>query len=86
MSKKYRTKIGAETGSVVDAIQFNGDFDELEKFVGGDAGSVGDHWVVAAPHGALHLDRGDWVVRKAGGVFIACTPFIFGELYGPVKP
>lgn len=58
----------------LEAIQFNGDFAELEKFVGGDAEYRNGQTVVAGPQGPLWLSRGFWVVRTADGKYFTCSP------------
>ena len=52
-----------------DAIQFTGNFDAIEEFVGGDAEYRAGQLVVATLHGALFANRADWIVRDAHGRF-----------------
>lgn len=58
----------------LEAIQFNGDFGELERFVGGDAEHRNGQTVVAGPQGPLWLSRGFWVVRTDSGEYFTCSP------------
>lgn len=76
---KYQSKID---GEIVEAIQFVDDFDELEKFVGGDAEVRNNKVVVAGPQGALWLSRWDYVIKhKPGNMFYVSNPRNFAQLY-----
>ena len=54
-----------------NAVQFHGNFDEIERFVGGDAEFRGGALVVATPDGPLRVAPGEWVVRCDDGRFTA---------------
>lgn len=53
--------------SKVDALRFHGNFEEVERFVGGDCEWRGDGWVVAGPEGALQGKNGDWIISEGHG-------------------
>ena len=52
-------------------IQFHGNFDEIEKFVGGDAEFRNGKLLVATLDGPLWASPGDWIVKDADGKFRA---------------
>lgn len=68
---------------VIEAIQFNGNFDEIEQFVGGDAEFRNGSLVVATLEGPLHASPGDWIIRGVKGEFYPCKPDIFEATYEP---
>jgi len=51
------------------AIQFKGNFTEIEDFCGGDANFVDDKVVVATPKGPLYLKPNDWIVKTKDNAF-----------------
>ena len=50
-------------------IQFHGNFDEIEKFVGGDAEFRNGRLLVATLDGPLWASPGDWIVKDVDGKF-----------------
>jgi hypothetical protein len=76
---KYKSKID---GEIVEAIQFTGNFNELEEFVGGDAEQRGNKIVVAGPNGALWLNNWDYIIKHSpGNMFYVSSPTNFNKLY-----
>lgn len=68
---------------VIEAVQFKGNFDELESFVGGDANFTNGELVIATLEGALHASDGDWIIKGVKGEFYPCKPDIFAATYEP---
>jgi len=54
---------------MIEAIQFTGNFDEIENFVGGDAEFREGRLLVAGPKGPIWADDGDWICKKLNGEF-----------------
>ena len=77
---KYRKK-----PVVIEAVQFNGNFEEIEKFCGGDAEFRDGELVVAALEGALHASPKDFIIKGVQGEFYPCKPDIFEKTYELVK-
>ena len=78
---KYRKK-----PVVIEAVQFTGlNFDEIEKFVGGDYGkNEKGEGVIATLEGPLHVSTNDWIIKGVKGEFYPCKPDIFAATYEPV--
>jgi hypothetical protein len=70
--------------AVVSAVQFTGNFDEIEQFVGGDAEFRQGTLVVATRQGPLYASNGDWIVNL-GDRFVARTPGEFFTMYEVVE-
>ena len=70
---------------VIEAIQFRGNFDEVEKFVGGDAEFRDGELVIATLEGALHASDRDWIIKGVKGEFYPIKDSIFRETYEEVK-
>ena len=68
----------------IQAVQFLGDFDEVEQFVGGDAEFRDGQLVVATLEGPLRAARGDWIIRGVKGEFYPCRDDIFQATYEAV--
>ena len=66
---------------VIEAIQFTGNFDEIEKFVGGDAELRDGKLVVATLEGPLNASLDDWIIKGIKGEFYPCKPDIFEATY-----
>lgn len=68
MSQQYRNK---SNGTLITAVQFIGNFTEIERFVGGDAEWRGNRFVIAGPDGALRGGAYDWIIRdtKSGAFY-----------------
>lgn len=77
---KYRKK-----PVVIDAIQFTGNFGELEDFVGGDANFKNGEMVIATLEGAMRVSLGDWIIKGVKGEFYPCKDDIFALTYDPVE-
>ena len=70
---------------VIEAVQFTGNFDEIEQFVGGDANFTNGKLVIATLEGALHASRNDWIIKGVKGEFYPCKPDIFEATYEAVE-
>jgi len=74
------------TDEEYDAFHFEGpgDFEGLEKFVGGDAEIRGNKIIVAGPEGRLELDLNGWVVNIGPSKFSTssdvATKLLFKEI------
>lgn len=69
---------------VIEAVQFkNGNFDEIEKFVGGDAAFSNGKLIVATLEGPLNASNEDWIIKGVKGEFYPCKPDIFAATYEP---
>ena len=66
---------------VIEAVQFTGNFDEIEKFVGGDAEFRNGELIVATLEGAMHASPNDFIIKGVHGEFYPCKPDIFKETY-----
>ncbi len=77
---KYRKK-----PVVIEAIQFTGNFDEIEKFVGGDAEFRDGKLLVATLEGPLWASPYDWIIKGIKGEFYPCKPDIFEATYELVE-
>lgn len=69
---------------VIEAIQFDINFDEIEEFCGGDAEFRDGQLVVATLEGPLHASPRDWIIKGVKGEFYSCKPDIFDATYEPV--
>jgi len=78
--RRYRKK-----PVVIEAIQFDGNFDEVEAFVGGDAEFRDGQLVIATLEGAMRADPHDWIIRGVKGEFYPCKPDIFAATYEAVN-
>jgi hypothetical protein len=67
--------------SRAEALQFTGNFEEIEAFVGGDCEWRKDHLVVATRQGALRVGRDEWIVRDVRGHFAAYPPHLFADAF-----
>lgn len=70
---------------VIDAVQFTGNFDEAEAFVGGDAEFRNGELIIATLEGPLHASPGDWIIKGIKGEFYPCKPDVFEKTYEPVE-
>jgi len=68
----------------IEAVQFTGNFDEIERFVGGDAEFRNGELVVATLEGPLRASPGDWIIKGRQGEFCSCKPDIFAATYEEV--
>lgn len=66
---------------VIDAIQFTGNFGEIEEFIGGDAEFRDGQLLVATLEGPLRAAPGDWIIKGIKGEFYPCKPDIFEATY-----
>jgi hypothetical protein len=66
---------------VIEAVQFTGNFDEIEKFIGGDAELRDGGLVVATLEGPLRASLDDWIIKGVKGGFYPCKPDIFKATY-----
>jgi len=72
--------------AVSEVIQFNGNFEEIEKFVGGDAEFRAGELIVATLKGAMHVMPKDFIVKDATGEFYTCKPDAFYKTYDIINP
>lgn len=78
---KYRYRMSK---APVEAVRFQGpNFDEIEAFVGGDAGFRDGWLVVAGPHGPLHVYSGGYIVKENGS-FICVRAHDFQHDFEPI--
>ena len=70
---------------VIDAVQFTGNFDEIEAFVGGDAELRDGELIVATLEGPLRAAPNDWIIKGVKGEFYPCKPDIFAATYDPAE-
>jgi len=77
---KYREK-----SVVIEAVQFRGNFDEIEAFVGGDAEFRDGKLLVATLEGPLYTSPMDYIIKGVKGEFYPCKPDIFEATYEPVE-
>ena len=70
---------------VIEAIQFCGNFDEIEMFCGGDAEFRNGELVVATLEGPLRASPNDWIIKGIKGEFYPCKPDIFESTYELVE-
>jgi hypothetical protein len=66
---------------VIEALQFTGNFDEIEAFVGGDAELRDGELIVATLEGPLRASDHDWIIKGVKGEFYPCKPDIFAATY-----
>ena len=78
MAKRYRKK-----PVVIEAVQWVGNFGEIERFVGGDAEFREGQLVVATLEGPLRASEGDWIIKGVKGEFYPCKPDVFAATYEP---
>lgn len=76
---KFRKKL-----EVIDAVQFTGNFDEIEEFVGGDAEFRDGNLLIATLGGPFHASPGDWIIKGVDGKYHLYKPDIFNATYEPV--
>lgn len=69
----------------IEAVQFRGNFEEIENFCGGDAEFRNGELVVATLEGALRASPDDWIIKGIKGEFYPCKPDIFAATYEPVE-
>lgn len=69
---------------VVEAIQFVGNFNEIEDFIGGDAEFRDGKLLVATLEGPLFASPKDWIIKGVKGEFYPCKPDIFEKTYEAV--
>lgn len=66
---------------VIEAVQFQVNFDEIETFVGGDAEFRDGELVIATLEGPLRAAPGDYIIKGIKGEFYPCKPDIFAATY-----
>jgi hypothetical protein len=65
----------------IEALQFNGNFEAIERFVGGDAKFRNGELVIATLEGPLRASPRDWIIKGVKGEFYPCKPDIFEATY-----
>lgn len=69
-----------------EAIQFTGNFSEIEEFVGGDFGkNEKGETVIATLEGAMVCSPNDYIIKGLNGEFYPCKPDIFKKSYKIVE-
>ena len=68
-----------------EAIKFDGNFREIENFVGGDAEFRNGELIIATLEGPLKASGGDYIIKGLRGEFYPCKPDIFKESYNIVE-
>lgn len=67
---------------VIEGVRYTGtNFEEIEKFVGGDAEFRNGELIVATLEGPLHASTGDWILKGVKGEFYPCKPDILEATY-----
>jgi len=61
-------------GEIIEAIQFNGNFKDIEAFVGGDAEYRDKKLLVATPDGPLWVVNNGWIVKYKNERFSSYSP------------
>ena len=69
---------------IIEAIQFNGNFEEVENFVGGDAELRKGVLYIATLEGPLKASINDYIIKGIKGEFYPCNPEIFKMTYEKV--
>lgn len=77
---KYRKK-----PVVIEAIQFTGNFTEIEDFVGADAEFRNGKLLIATLEGPMTASPNDWIIKGIKGEFYPCKPDIFEATYEAVE-
>lgn len=71
---------------VIEAVQYVGpNFEEMEKFVGGDAEFRDGQLIIATLEGAMKASIGDFIIKGVKGEFYPCKPDIFAATYELVE-
>ena len=65
----------------LDAIQFRGNFEEIEKFCGGDAEFRDGRLLVATSQGPLWASDNDFIVKVEDGTFVVYSKEMFEAAY-----
>lgn len=69
----------------VEAIQFTGNFDEIEALTGGDAEMRSGRLLIATRRGPLWMSPTDWIVKLEDTLFEVLTHDDFAETYWPAN-
>jgi len=80
MISKYSNGI-----DIVEAVQFYGNFEEIENFVGGDAEFREGKLVVATKDGPLRANNSEYIVKVGEGKFIACDREEFKSTHKEIR-
>lgn len=72
---------GRYKDQIFTAIQFTGNFDEIEAFIGGDVEFRDGCLVCALPQGALRVVDRQWIVRDSSGLYEAYDPAWFAAVF-----
>lgn len=82
----FREKSGRIGARIVQAVQFVGNFDEIEQFVGGDAEFRDGKLVAASRQGPLRASHGEWLVLEHCGRFVVYPAHLFVDAFEPAPP
>lgn len=69
----------------IEAVRWNGNFAEMEQFVGGCAEVRNGKLLVATLEGPLTASDGDWIIKGVKGEFYPCKPDIFEATYETIS-
>lgn len=71
---------------VIEAIQFLGNSEEVEEFVGKLLNYlIGKGLVIPTLEGDMYASYGDWIIRGVNGEYYPCKPDIFEKTYERVE-
>ena len=69
---------------VIEAIQFNKNFTEIEKFCEGNFDWSEGKSDIKTLEGTMRASVGDWIIKGVNGEFYPCKPDIFEKTYEKV--
>lgn len=70
---------------VIEAIQFNKNFTEIEKFCEGNFDWSEGKSDIKTLEGTMRASVGDWIIKGVNGEFYPCKPDIFEKTYDQVE-
>jgi len=70
---------------VVDAIQFTGDREKVEDFVGKERVHFSGLLYLDTPDGYIAIYLNDWILKMPNGDISGCRPEIFSTFYEPIE-
>lgn len=69
---------------IIQAIQFNGDVDAVNNFLGKKLKYKNDKWYIVTLEGDMLVRNGDYVIKGVAGEFYPCKESIFLDTYEEV--
>jgi hypothetical protein len=71
---------------IVDAIQWDGNIDEIwQAFGTAEVSKEDDRLFISTLEGEITASVGDWIIRGVAGELYPCKPDIFDKTYEPVE-